>query len=492
MLLRERETVMATNFIEEPIDVDDDQFDQWFVDVIKRAGMMDNSPVAGCRVFKPYGYGLWENMQRQLDDRFKETGVENAYFPLFIPESMLAKEAEHIEGFAPEVAWVTMGGNRQLEERLAIRPSSESIICPIFAEWVQSYRDLPILINQWCSVVRWEERPRSFLRTREFLWQEGHTAHATAEEAEERALQMIDVYNDFYVNELAIPSVMGRKSDSERFAGALRTYTLESMMRGKRWALQSCTSHNLGDHFGKSFNIQFLAPSGEREYAWNTSWGLSWRAIGAIIMVHGDQSGLQMPPRVAPVQAVVVPIWRTDEAREQVFEASAQIERALKAAGVRVKVDRDPEHTPGWKFNEWELKGVPVRIEVGPRDVAAGQAVLVRRDNRQKEAVPLEGLAVRVQSLLDDLHTALYQRALDFQKENSAVVTSYDELKERVAANAGFSYIFWDGDPVTEEKIKQETKATIRCIPLHDNDDEGPDLFTGKTVRGRVLVDRAY
>jgi len=483
---------MVSNFIEEPVDVDDDQFDQWFVDVVKRAGMMDNSPVAGCRVFKPYGYGLWENMQRRLDDRFKETGVENAYFPMFIPESMLAKEAEHIEGFAPEVAWVTMGGNKQLEERLAIRPSSEAIICPIFAEWVQSYRDLPILINQWCSVVRWEERPRSFLRTREFLWQEGHTAHATADEAEERALQMIEVYNDFYTNELAIPSVMGRKSDSERFAGALRTYTLEAMMRGKKWALQSCTSHNLGDHFGKSFNIQFLAPSGERKYAWNTSWGLSWRAIGAIIMMHGDQSGLQMPPRVAPVQAVIVPIWRTDEAKTQVFEASAQIERALKAAGVRVKVDRDAEHTPGWKFNEWELKGVPVRIEVGPRDVAAGQAVLARRDTRTKEAVPLDGLAGRVQALLDNIHGALYQRALDFQKENSAVVTSYDDLKERVAANAGFSYIFWDGNPATEETIKQETKATIRCIPLHDNDDEGPDLFTGKPVRGRVLVDRAY
>lgn len=484
--------VTTTNFVEEPRDLDDNEFDEWYVDVIKRAGLMDNSPVAGCRVFKPYGYGLWENMQRKLDDRFKETGVENAYFPLLIPESMFQREAEHIEGFAPEVAWVTHGGSKELEERLAIRPTSESIICPIYAEWVQSYRDLPILINQWCSVVRWEERPRSFLRTREFLWQEGHTAHATAEEAEERALMMIDVYNDFYVNELAIPSVMGRKSESEKFAGALRTYTLEAMMRGKKWALQSCTSHNLGDHFGRTFNIQFLAPSGERQFAWSTSWGLSWRAIGAIIMVHGDASGLQMPPRVAPVQVVVVPIWRTDEAKTQVFAAAAQIEQSLKAAGARVRVDRDAEHTPGWKFNEWELKGVPVRVEVGPRDVAAGQAVLVRRDNRSKEAVPLDGLAARTTALLDEMHHALYERAVQFQQENSALVTSYDTLKERVAANAGFSYIFWDGDPATEERIKAETKATIRCIPEDAAPERGRCLVCGGASAARVVVARAY
>ena len=356
---------------------------------------------------------------------------------------------------------------------------------------MQSYRDLPILINQWCSVVRWEERPRSFLRTREFLWQEGHTAHATAEEAEERALMMADVYNDFYVNELAIPSVLGRKSESEKFAGALRTYTLESMMRGKKWALQSCTSHNLGDHFGRVFNIQFLAPSGERQFAWSTSWGFSWRAIGAIIMVHGDDDGLRMPPRVAPVQVVVVPIWRTDEARAQVFETSARIEQKLKAAGIRVRVDRDAEHTPGWKFNEWELKGVPVRIEVGPRDVAAGQAVLVRRDTRVKGAVPRWADDRRADDAGRHSRVALPARAR-LQKENSANVNTYDELKERVAANAGFSYVFWDGDPATEECIKQETKATIRCIPLADNDNEGPDLFSGKPVKGRVLVDRAY
>ncbi len=484
---------MATeNTLEELVDVDDNEFDRWYIDVVKRAGMMDESPVAGCRVLKPYGYGLWENMQRRLDDAFKETGVENAYFPMFIPESMFNKEVEHIEGFAPEVAWVTHGGNKKLEERLAVRPTSESIICPIYAEWVQSYRDLPILINQWCSVVRWEERPRAFLRTREFLWQEGHTAHATAEEAEARAMQMLHVYADFYKDALAIPGIIGQKSESEKFAGALRTYTYEAMMRGKKWALQSCTSHNLGDHFGKVFNIQFLAPSGERQFAWNTSWGLSWRAIGAVIMVHGDASGLQMPPRVAPIQTVVVPIWRTDEAKAQVFEAAARMERELKAAGVRVRVDRDEEHTPGWKFNEWELKGVPLRIEVGPRDVAAGQAVVARRDNRVKENVPLDGLAARIRALIDEMHNAMYERALQFQKENSAVVTTYDELRERVAANAGFSYIHWDGDPATEERIKQETKATVRCIPLADNDEEGPDLFTGKPVKGRVLIDRAY
>jgi len=483
---------MATaGYVEDLTDIEDD-YDRWYVEVVKKSGMMDDSPVAGCRVLKPYGYGLWENMQRNLDDRFKETGVENAYFPLLIPEAMLNREAEHIEGFAPEVAWVTHGGNKKLEERLAIRPTSESIICPIYAEWVQSYRDLPLLINQWCNVVRWEERPRAFLRTREFLWQEGHTAHATAEEAEERAMQMIHVYRDFYRDVLAVPGIMGRKSESEKFAGALRTYTLESMMQGKKWALQSCTSHNLGDHFGKTFNIQFLAPSGERQFAWSTSWGLSWRAIGAVIMVHGDAQGLQMPPRVAPIQAVVVPIWRTDEAKAQVFAEAGKIEKAMKAAGLRVRVDRDEEHTPGWKYNEYELKGVPLRIELGPRDLAAGQAMVVRRDTRTKEAVPLDGLTERVRGLVDTMHNDMYTRAVQFQKDNSATVTSYDELRERVAANAGFSYIHWDGDPATEERIKQETKATVRCIPFEDNTEEGPDLFTGKAVKGRVLVDRAY
>ncbi len=483
---------MATEgYVEDLTDIEDD-YDRWYVEVVKKSGMMDDSPVAGCRVLKPYGYGLWENMQRNLDDRFKETGVENAYFPLLIPEAMLNREAEHIEGFAPEVAWVTHGGNKKLEERLAIRPTSESIICPIYAEWVQSYRDLPLLINQWCNVVRWEERPRAFLRTREFLWQEGHTAHATAEEAEERAMQMIHVYRDFYRDVLAVPGVMGRKSESEKFAGALRTYTLESMMQGKKWALQSCTSHNLGDHFGRTFNIQFLAPSGERQFAWSTSWGLSWRAIGAVIMVHGDAQGLQMPPRVAPIQAVVVPIYRTDEAKSQVLAEAGKIEKAMKAAGLRVRVDRDEEHTPGWKYNEYELKGVPMRIEIGPRDIAAGQAMVVRRDTRAKEAVPLDGLTERVRALIDTMHDDMYTRAVQFQQENSATVTSYDELRERVAANVGFSYIHWDGDPATEERIKQETKATVRCIPFDDNTEDGPDLFTGKPVKGRVLIDRAY
>ncbi len=483
---------MATeNYVEDLTDIEDD-YDRWYIEVVKKAGMMGDSPVAGCRVLMPYGYGLWENMQRGLDDRFKETGVENAYFPMFIPESMFNREAEHIEGFAPEVAWVTHGGGKELPERLAVRPTSEAIICPIYATWVQSYRDLPILINQWCSVVRWEERPRAFLRTREFLWQEGHTVHATLDEAEERAMMMINVYNDFYRDALAIPGIIGQKTESEKFAGALRTYTLEAMMQGKKWALQSCTSHNLGDHFGKTFNIQFLAPSGEREFAWNTSWGLSWRAIGAVIMVHGDAQGLQMPPRVAPIQAVVVPIWRTDEAKAQVFGEAAKIEKSLKAAGLRVRVDRDEEHTPGWKYNEYELKGVPLRIELGPRDIAAGQATVVRRDTRAKEAVPLDGLVARIRELIEAMHGDMYARALAFQKDNSAEVTSYDELRERVAANAGFSYIHWDGDPATEERIKQETKATMRCIPFHDNDEEGPDLFTGKPVKGRVLVDRAY
>ena len=385
----------ATRYVEDLIDQEDD-FDRWYVDVIQKAELADDAPVRGCKIIRPYGFGLWEQMVACLDARIKATGVENAYFPLFIPQSMLAREAEHVEGFAPEVAWVTRGGNKELEEPWAVRPTSEAIICPIYAKWVQSYRDLPILINQWNNVVRWEERPRAFLRTLEFLWQEGHTCHATLEEADERARTMLEVYRRFIEDDLAIPVVPGTKSESEKFAGALRTYTVEAMMGGKHWAVQSGTSHNLGDHFGRVFGIQFLDRDGERKFAFNTSWGLSQRTVGEIVMVHGDAAGLKLPPKVAPIQVIVVPIWRKSDDLQAIESAVARITERL-APVARVKVDWRDDRTAGYKFNDWELKGVPLRLEVGPRDVAADQAVLVRRDTREKQTVAIADLAPAVE-----------------------------------------------------------------------------------------------
>src|SRR5215217_7421947 len=442
----------------------EDDFDRWYVEVIRKAELAEDAPVRGCKVIRPYGFGLWERMVAALDGRIKATGVENAYFPLFIPQSMLAREAEHVEGFAPEVAWVTRGGNAELEEPLAVRPTSEAIICPIYAKWVQSYRDLPILINQWSNVVRWEERPRAFLRTVEFLWQEGHTCHATLTEADERARMMLGVYQAFLEEDLAIPVVPGSKSESEKFAGALHTYTVEAMMGGKYWALQAGTSHNLGDHFGRVFGIQFLDRDGERKHAFNTSFGLSHRTVGAVIMVHGDERGLKLPPRVAPVQAIVVPIWRSGDEKDAVERAVDQIVELLTPIA-RVRVDRREERTPGYKFNEWELKGVPLRIEVGPRDVAAEQAVVVRRDTREKSAVPLDRLAPAVAELLVAIQDNLFIAARRMLEERTQAVDSYEALANRVRANAGWSLAHWCGDLACEAKVKAETKATIRCIP---------------------------
>jgi len=397
--------------VEELIEQEDD-FDRWYIEVVHKAELVDESPVRGTRVIRPYGFAIWELMQAELDRRIKETGVQNAYFPLFIPKSMLEREAEHIEGFAPEVAWVTRGGDKELEEPWAVRPTSESIICPMFARWVQSYRDLPILINQWCSVVRWEERPRAYLRTLEFLWQEGHTVHATLEEAEERARLMLEVYRDFVETELAIPVIPGQKTESEKFAGALRTYTIEAMMGGKHWALQSATSHNLGDHFGRVFDIQYLDAQGQRRYAFNTSWGLSHRTVGAMVMVHGDDRGLKLPPRVAPIQVIIVPIWRSEEERAKV-EALVDTVRARLLEHVRVYADLRDDKTPGWKFNEWDLKGVPIRLEIGPRDVAQDQVTLVRRDILgERITVPVSQV---VDAVLEELN-ALQQRLYDAAK----------------------------------------------------------------------------
>ena len=477
-------------FVEELSDVEDD-FDQWYVDVVRKAELADEAPVRGMRVVMPYGFALWENMQAQLDRRIKATGVQNAYFPMFIPRSMLEREAEHIEGFAPEVAWVTAAGSKQLEEPLVVRPTSEAIICPMYARWMQSYRDLPILINQWCSVVRWEDRPRAFLRTSEFLWQEGHTAHATPEEAEERTRLMLEVYRDFCETELALPVIPGQKSESEKFAGALRTYTIEAMMGGKKWALQSGTSHNLGDHFGKVFGMEFLNANGQRQFAFSTSWGLSFRTLGAIIMVHGDERGLKLPPRVAPIQTVIVPIWRKDAERSAVEDAVDTVRDSLRDVA-RVFVDRRDDKTPGWKYNEWEMKGVPLRLEIGPRDVAAGHAVVVRRDTHEKQMVPFDQLAEKIPLLLTEIQENLYQTAKRMLEENTVTVDNYSVLQERAATNAGFSRVWWCGSEECEAKVKADTKATIRCIPFDQPEGSGECVVCGGRADTEVIMARAY
>ena len=484
-------SAIETRYVEGLVDRDDD-FDRWYVDVVRKAELADDAPVRGCKVVRPYGFGLWERMVAELDARIKATGVENAAFPLLIPKSMFAKEAEHIEGFAPEVAWVTRGGNKELEEPLAIRPTSEAIICPMFARWVSSYRDLPILINQWGNVVRWEERPRAFLRTSEFYWQEGHTCHETEAQADERARQMLEVYRRFLEETLAIPTVPGVKTESEKFAGALRTYTVEAMMGGKFWALQAGTSHNLGDHFGRVFDITYLGGDGERHSACNTSWGMSHRILGATIMVHGDERGLKLPPRVAPVQAVIVPIWRSETEREVVAQAADRAMERLQTAGIRVRVDWREERTAGFKFNEWELKGVPIRLEIGPRDVAADQVTLVRRDVHGKSAVGLDDLGDWVERVLDEFQSGLLERARQMLSERTADIDSYAELAERVAANAGWSMVHWCGSAACEARIKSETKATIRCVPLDRASERGACLVCGGESEGRVVVGRAY
>lgn len=470
-------------------------FDQWYVDVIQKAELADDSPVRGMKILRPYGYGIWERIQRFLDDRFQETGVQNAYFPLLIPKSMLEREAEHIEGFTPEAAWVTIAGGKELEEPLAIRPTSESIICPTYARWVQSWRDLPIVMNQWCSVLRWEERPRAFLRTSEFLWQEGHTAHATSEEAESRARQMLEVYRAFLEEELAIPVIAGQKSEAEKFAGALRTYTVEAMMGGKNWALQSGTSHNLGDHFARAFDIRFLDRDGERKYAHGTSFGLSHRTIGATIMVHGDERGLKLPPKIAPIQVAIVPILGRNGGAG-VLDRTHALAADLRAAGVRVTVDDRDDRTPGFKFNHWELKGVPIRIELGPRDLAAEQAIVIPRDTGEKQIVPLSGIVRTVGDELDAIQTRLLTAATARLHANIADVDEWDVLVERIATNAGWNRVWWAGSDADEARLKTETKATIRCIPFDQPGVQasgtGRCILTGQRATKQVIVARAY
>ncbi|MCC7022861.1 MAG: proline--tRNA ligase [Thermomicrobiales bacterium] len=469
----------------------EDDFDRWYTEVVQKAELADDAPVRGCKVIRPYGYGLWERIVARLDARIKATGVENAYFPLFIPRQMLEREAEHVAGFAPEVAWVTRGGDAELEEPWAVRPTSEAVICPSYARWVQSYRDLPILINQWSNVVRWEERPRAFLRTLEFLWQEGHTCHATGAEADARARQMLEVYRAFLEEDLAIPVVPGIKTESEKFAGALRTHTVEAMMGGRFWALQAGTSHDLGDHFGRVFGIRFLDRDGERKFAYNTSWGLSHRVVGATVMVHGDAGGLKLPPAVAPVQAVVIPIWRTPEELATVEAAVARVSERL-APVARLRVDWREDRTPGFKFTEWELKGVPLRVEVGPRDVAAERVTLVRRDSRQKAAVPLDTLAATVEALLAEIQADLFTAAKRMLADHRVEVDDYAALADRVAANAGWSLAHWCGDAACEARVKAETKATIRCIPRDLPPEPGRCIVCGGMSEQRVIFARAY
>ncbi len=469
-----------------------EDFAEWYNQLVLRAELADYAPVRGCMIIRPYGWALWENIQQALDKRFKATGHVNAAFPLLIPQSFIAKEQSHIAGFSPELAVVTHGGGEELEEPLIIRPTSETIIGHSYAKWIQSYRDLPILINQWNSVVRWELRTKLFLRTLEFYWQEGHTAHATFEEAEAETRQMLDIYVDFAENEAAVPVIAGGKSLSERFAGADQTYSIEAMMGDGR-ALQAGTSHNLGQNFAKAFAIRYLDKDGALQFCWTTSWGLSTRFIGAIIMVHGDDQGLILPPRLAPIQVVVVPIYRNDQERAQVLDAAASIQSVLIEAGIRVKKDDRDGVSPGFKFNDWEMRGVPLRIEIGPKDVAKETFVFARRDQPGKAgkySVPLQEIAAAASKALVDIHTSLYQRALSFRQSNTQDPEDYAAF--RAAVEKGFAHSYWCGSARCEQQIKEETRATTRCIPLGQEKRAGVCICCGQPAQEKAIFARAY
>jgi prolyl-tRNA synthetase len=469
-----------------------EDFSEWYNQLVLRAELADYAPVRGCMIVRPYGWAIWENITAALDKRFKATGHVNAAFPLLIPQSFIAKEQSHVEGFAPELAVVTHGGGEKLEEPLVIRPTSETIIGHSYAKWIQSYRDLPVLINQWNSVVRWELRTKLFLRTLEFFWQEGHTAHATAEEADVETRQMLDVYTDFAVNEGAVPVIPGRKSAAERFAGADQTYSIEAMM-GDGKALQAGTSHNLGQNFAKAFEIRYLDKGGVLQHCWTTSWGLSTRFIGAIIMVHGDDQGLILPPRLAPYQTVIVPIYKTDEERAMVFENAQRLRKELVDAGVRVKLDERDGMSPGFKFNDWEMRGVPLRIELGPKDVAKSSVVFARRDRPGKEGktfVPQQGIGAAVVTILAEIQQALHDRALASRKSNTQDVSDYGAFKE--AVQKGFALAWWCGSSECEGKIKEETKATMRCIPIEQPGGSGKCIYCGQPANDKAIFAKAY
>ncbi len=463
-------------------------YSQWYLDIVEQAEMAEHSPVRGCMVIKPYGYAIWELMQKDLDARFKTHGVQNAYFPLFIPESFLKREAKHVEGFAPEVAVVTHAGGEKLDEPLVVRPTSETIMYEVFSKWIQSYRNLPLLINQWANVVRWELRTRLFLRTTEFLWQEGHTVHATENEAEESTKKFLDVYRSFAEESMATPVIPGVKSDSERFAGAVRTYCIEAMMQDGK-ALQAGTSHMLGQNFAKSFNVKFQDENGTEQYAWQSSWGVSTRLIGGLIMTHSDDKGLVLPPKLAPYQVVIIPIGK-DAEFETTLSKAVELASQLEEQGVRVKIDKRDFMRPGPKFFEWEKKGVPVRMEIGPKDLSAGQVTIARRDTAAKQTAPEEGAVEAVVDMLAQIQTNLYQKALEFRNEHTVAADDYETFKQKVEGN--FVRAHWCGGADCETKIKEETKATIRCIPLDQTEEEGKCLLCGKVSKGRVIFAKSY
>ncbi|MEI7988825.1 MAG: proline--tRNA ligase [Chloroflexota bacterium] len=472
-----------------------ENFSDWYNQIVLQAEMADYAPVRGCMVVRPYGWALWENIQKALDQRFKATGHVNAAFPLLIPQSFIEKEKHHVEGFSPELAVVTIGGGEILEEPLIVRPTSETIIGYMYSKWIQSHRDLPVLINQWGSVVRWEMRTKLFLRTTEFYWQEGHTAHATADEAEEEALRILfEAYTDFAVNEAAVPVIPGRKTEIEKFAGADKSYTIEAMMGDIR-ALQSATSHNLGQNFAKAFNIQYLDENNQLQNCWTTSWGLSTRFIGAIIMVHGDDQGLILPPRLAPIQVVIVPIWKSDEEKADVLSMAKNTTEKLNTAGIRVFFDDSSQKTPGWKYNYWEMKGVPLRIEIGPRDVAQKTVVFARRDLPGKAGktfgVPIDTVADSVNSILVEIQSSMLKRATEFRDANIYDISDYDELKQ-IIQKPGWARGWWSGGNEDELKIKEETGATIRCIPLDQPGGSGTCFYTNKPADKTVLFAKAY
>ncbi len=465
----------------------DEDFAKWYTDIVKKADLIDYSSVKGCMIIRPYGYAIWENIQKILDTRFKETGVENVYMPMFIPESLLTEEKEHVEGFAPEVAWVTHGGSERLAEKLCVRPTSETLFCEHYANIIKSYRDLPKIYNQWCSVVRWEKTTRPFLRSREFLWQEGHTMHRTAEEAEARTIQMLNIYADFFEKDLGMPVVKGRKTDKEKFAGAEATYTVEALMHDGK-ALQGGTSHNFGNGFAKAFDIQFLDNDNTLKYPYQTSWGVSTRIIGGIIMTHGDDSGLVLPPAVAPIQVVVIPV---QQHKEGVIEAAEAIVEKLKAAGIRVKMDAS-EQSPGWKFSEYEMKGVPLRVEIGPRDIAENKCVIVRRDNREKSFISQDVLVESVNAGLENLTKAIYEKALANRENRTYTANTFDELARIASESNGYIKAMWCGDLECEMKLKEGADVTSRCMPFDAEPVGDKCVCCGREAHKLVYWGKAY
>lgn len=489
---------MAKNITNRSID-----YSQWYLDIVREANLAEHSPVRGCMIIKPNGYALWEKIQNGLDGMFKDSGHRNAYFPLFIPKSFLAKEAEHVEGFAKECAIVThsrlkagegsvdVDPDSKLEEELIVRPTSETIIWDTYRNWIQSYRDLPILINQWANVVRWEMRTRLFLRTMEFLWQEGHTAHATREEAIEETRKMLEVYRSFAEDYMAMPVITGTKTESERFAGALDTYCIEALMQDGK-ALQAGTSHFLGQNFARAFDVTFQDSKGQIQHVWATSWGVSTRLIGGLIMTHSDDDGLVLPPRLATYQTVIVPIWKGDDEKSEVLEYCSVLGKQMEAAGIRLKIDDREQYKPGWKFSQHEVEGIPIRLAIGPRDVKNNNVEIARRDDKSKKIVPAENIDAVVNDLLTTIQNQLYQNALERRERNTSYVDTYEAFKETIDSKGGFIYAHWDGTAETEAKIQEETKATIRCIPLNEDKEEGVCMVTGKPSKRRVLFARSY